>query len=99
MSNGASGQPSAALDPITFEVLRSAFTAICNEMALVVAKTAYSTPVNEGHDFAGGLYDAGGSSSPRESLISPPSWGSPCSLCRRWCAPLGWRTWSPATST
>ncbi len=60
MSNGASGQPSAALDPITFEVLRSAFTAICNEMALVVAKTAYSTPVNEGHDFAGGLYDAGG---------------------------------------
>ena len=60
MSNGASGQPSAALAPITFEVLRSAFTAICNEMALVVAKTAYSTPVNEGHDFAGGLYDAGG---------------------------------------
>ena len=29
-------------------------------MALVVAKTAYSTPVNEGMDFAGTVYDAGG---------------------------------------
>ena len=26
--------------------------AACNEMALVVAKTAYSTAVNEGRDFA-----------------------------------------------
>ena len=29
-------------------------------MALVVAKTAYSTPVNEGHDMATGLYDRNG---------------------------------------
>ena len=59
----AAKQPPAAtttLDPITFEVLRSAFAAICNEMALVVAKTAYSTPVNEGHDMATGLYDRNG---------------------------------------
>ena len=49
-----------SIDPITLEVLRSAFTAICNEMALTVAKTAYSTPVNEGHDFATGLYDRHG---------------------------------------
>ncbi len=48
------------VDPITIEVLRSAFIAICNEMAITVAKTAYSTPVNEGHDFATGLYDRHG---------------------------------------
>ena len=53
----ASAPATTLLDPISFEVLRAAFTATCNEMALVVAKTAYSTPVNEGHDFAGGLYD------------------------------------------
>lgn len=47
-------------DPITVEVLRNAFTAVCNEMALVVKKTAYSTVVNEGNDFGGGLYDAEG---------------------------------------
>ena len=48
------------VDPITFEVLRNAFAAVCNEMALVVAKTAYSTPVNEGRDFAGTVYDRHG---------------------------------------
>ena len=48
------------VDPITLEVIRSAFIATCNEMALTVAKTAYSTPVNEGHDFATGLYDRHG---------------------------------------
>ena len=49
-----------SVDPITVEVLRNAFTAVCNEMALVVKKTAYSTVVNEGNDFGGGLYDAEG---------------------------------------
>ena len=48
------------VDPITYEVLRNAFAAACNEMALVVAKTAYSTPVNEGRDFAGVVYDRHG---------------------------------------
>ena len=48
------------VDPITYEVLRNAFAAVCNEMALVVAKTAYSTPVNEGRDFAGVVYDRHG---------------------------------------
>ncbi len=47
----------ADLDPITFEVVRNALVAVSNEMALVVAKTAYSTPVNEGRDFAGTIYD------------------------------------------
>jgi N-methylhydantoinase B len=48
------------VDPITFEVVRNSFTAVSNEMALVVARTAYSTPVNEGRDFAGTLYDRHG---------------------------------------
>lgn len=48
------------LDPITFEVVRHGFRAICNEMAMVVGQTAYSTAVNEGRDFAGTLYDGSG---------------------------------------
>ena len=44
----ATSEATARVDPITIEVLRSAFIATCNEMALTVAKTAYSTPVNEG---------------------------------------------------
>ncbi len=49
--------PASPIDPITFEVVRNALVAVSNEMALVVAKTAYSTPVNEGRDFAGTIYD------------------------------------------
>lgn len=45
------------IDPVIFEILRNAFSAICNEMSLVVVKTAYSTVVNEGHDFSASLYD------------------------------------------
>ena len=59
---GMANKKSADLkvNPITYEVLRNAFAAVCNEMALVVAKTAYSTPVNEGRDFAGVVYDRHG---------------------------------------
>ncbi len=53
----APADDTAGIDPVTFEVVRNAFVSICNEMALVVAKTAYSTPVNEGRDFASGIYD------------------------------------------
>ena len=54
------GAADLKVDPITFEVLRNAFGAVSNEMALVVAKTAYSTPVNEGRDFSGSVYDRHG---------------------------------------
>ena len=60
------------IDAISFEVLRNAFIAVCNEMALVVAKTAYSTPVNEGRDFAGALYDRHG------KLVSQGQHDAPC---------------------
>lgn len=48
------------VDAITFEVLRNAFVACCNEMSTVVAKTAYSTPVNEGRDYSDCVYDPDG---------------------------------------
>jgi len=48
------------IDPISFEVVRNALISVSNEMALVVAKSAYSTPVNEGRDFAGTVYDRHG---------------------------------------
>ncbi|MCY3886968.1 MAG: hydantoinase B/oxoprolinase family protein [Chloroflexi bacterium] len=57
MSDASTG---AVVDPVTFEILRNAFNAICNEMSLVVVKTAYSTVVNEGHDFSASLYDRHG---------------------------------------
>lgn len=59
------------IDPFTFEVLRNAFVATSNEMALVVAKSAYSTPVNEGRDFSGRFMTGPGTSCPRASSISP----------------------------
>ena len=35
------------LDPVTFEVLKSAFVSVCNEMALAVEMSAYSTVISE----------------------------------------------------
>jgi N-methylhydantoinase B len=49
------------MDAVTFEVLRSAFAAISNEMGLVILKTAYSTSVNEGRDFSSSIFDGQGS--------------------------------------
>lgn len=49
-----------SVDPVTLSVLAGAFAAICNEVALVIGKTAYSPAVNEGKDFSGSLYDAAG---------------------------------------
>ena len=49
MSSGGPG----TVDSITFEIVRNSFMAVCAEMALVVSKTAYSPPINEGKDFAG----------------------------------------------
>ena len=49
-----------SVDSITFEIVRNSFMAVCAEMALVVSKTAYSPPINEGKDFAGTVSDADG---------------------------------------
>lgn len=48
------------LDIVTFEVLRNAFVALCNEMALVLERTAYSPIIAEAHDFTASLLDGNG---------------------------------------
>ena len=51
---------SPGVDPATFEIVRNSLKAVCAEMALVVAKSAYSPAVNEGKDFAGTVSDRDG---------------------------------------
>ena len=48
MGNDQPTGPAPQVDPITFEVVRNGFEAVCNEMGRVVTKTAYSMPGNEG---------------------------------------------------
>ena len=44
-----------AVDPITVEVLSSAFRAICDEASALLAKGAYGATISEGHDHSGSL--------------------------------------------
>lgn len=48
------------IDPITFEVLRSAYTNISREMGETMMRTAYSSIFNEGRDFSCGILDVNG---------------------------------------
>lgn len=48
------------IDPITFEVLRSAYTNISREMGETMMRTAYSAIFNEGRDFSCGILDVNG---------------------------------------
>lgn len=43
------------LDSITFEVLRNAFRAVVDEMAVLLEKVAFSTVVSEGRDFTAAI--------------------------------------------
>jgi N-methylhydantoinase B len=40
------------LDPITFEVLRNAFKAICNEASALIERVSYAPTITEGHDYS-----------------------------------------------
>ena len=51
----SSGDTSRSVDPITVEVLSSAFRAICDEASALLAKGAYGTTISEGHDHSGSL--------------------------------------------
>lgn len=53
-------ETSARLDPITAEVLRNGFRAICNESSALLARVAYALTITEGHDFSGSLLTADG---------------------------------------
>ncbi|MCE2481425.1 MAG: hydantoinase B/oxoprolinase family protein [Alphaproteobacteria bacterium] len=50
----------AAIDPITKEVVKNALSAIGDEMALVIMRTAYSPIVRDSGDFSTGLCDRDG---------------------------------------
>jgi N-methylhydantoinase B len=45
-----------ALDPVTFEIVRNAFQAVCNEIGITLMQVAFSPVVTEGKDFTGALY-------------------------------------------
>ena len=50
--------PGLNMDPITFEVLRSAFDAAADEMGMALRKAAYSTNIKTRADFSCALFDA-----------------------------------------
>ena len=44
--------PELRTDPITFEVLRNAFKAICNEASALIERVSYAPTITEGHDYS-----------------------------------------------
>ncbi|HEY7061494.1 MAG TPA: hydantoinase B/oxoprolinase family protein [Chloroflexota bacterium] len=60
MSIQAIDAPAAAVDPITAEVVRSAFVAITDEMKTNLMRTAYNMIIYESLDYTVGLFDADG---------------------------------------
>jgi N-methylhydantoinase B/oxoprolinase/acetone carboxylase alpha subunit len=48
----------AAIDPITFEVLRNAFEYTCARMTTIVQKTSFSPILSDMLDFSNAIYDA-----------------------------------------
>ncbi|MHB9092138.1 MAG: hydantoinase B/oxoprolinase family protein, partial [Chloroflexota bacterium] len=48
---------SGQVDPVTLEVISSAFISISKEMGAVMVKTAYSPIFSEGRDFSTALFD------------------------------------------
>ena len=49
---------SGDIDSVTFEVLRNAFTNICEEMALTIRRAAYSTNIKTRADFSCAFFDS-----------------------------------------
>ena len=48
------------MDPITFEVLRNAFKAICTQGSTTIERVAYGPVITEGHDYSVSLLTADG---------------------------------------
>ncbi|MBA3246110.1 MAG: hydantoinase B/oxoprolinase family protein, partial [Actinobacteria bacterium] len=48
----------AAVDPISFEVIRNALVAATDEMALALKRSAYSTNIKTRSDFSCAFFDA-----------------------------------------
>lgn len=60
MTNAAIAQnPAAALNPITVEVIGSAFASTVEEMGEALVRASYSTNIKERRDCSTALFDAG----------------------------------------
>jgi N-methylhydantoinase B len=57
---GTTATGAKEVDPVTFEVLRNAFTSVVDEMTLVLERTSHSPVVSDGRDFSAALCDAEG---------------------------------------
>lgn len=60
MDGSARQSPKRNTDPITMEVVKNALSAIADEMALVIMRTAYSSIVRDSMDYSTGLCDRHG---------------------------------------
>lgn len=58
MSRANANTASQLQDPVTTEVLRHGFRAICNEASALLARVAYAPTITEGHDYSGSLLTA-----------------------------------------
>ena len=59
-SSGAALVPSPAGDPATLEIVRHALGSVADEMALIIARTAYSATVRDALDYSTGILNADG---------------------------------------
>jgi N-methylhydantoinase B len=60
MSASRRGRATAALDPIELQVLTGALHAACEEMGVVLIRSAHSSNIKERRDASTALFDAGG---------------------------------------
>ena len=49
-----------SMDPITFEVIRNGFRAMCTQASRLVERVAYGPVITQGHDYSVGLLTADG---------------------------------------
>ena len=74
MSRQSLERPTATVDPITAEIVRSALVAITDEMKTNLMRTAYNMIIYEALDFTVGLFDAEGNTDlhrPRPADVHP----------------------------
>ena len=86
----------AAVDPISFEVIRNALVAATDEMALALKRSAYSTNIKTRSDFSCAFFDAQ-LRSVAQGFAQPVHLGSMAEQVPKAVAPTAPRTSPPAT--
>ena len=84
-------------DPITTEIIHSAFVAITDEMKTNLMRTAHNPVIYEALDYTVGLFDATGDTLSIGLVFRAPSKGSPISFAPNWPS-MARTASSPATS-